>query len=86
MPELSATALFGIVLTGLFFSLGTTTVYQANNPIKLASSSMSSGATTTTTTTTAANKDYPNIVFGSLFLLFAVLLAIFTFRAIFLSP
>lgn len=74
MPELSATALFGVVLAGLFFSLGTATVYQANNPL----STSKSGA--------APPKDYPNIVFGSFFLLFAVLLTIFTFRAIFFSP
>lgn len=74
MPELSATSLFGIVLVGLFFSLGTATVYQANNPL----STSKSGA--------APPKDYPNIVFGSFFLLFSVVLAYFTFRAIFLSP
>lgn len=86
MPELSATAIFGIVLTGLFFSLGTSTVYQANNPIPASSSSVSQNGTTTTTTTASGPKDYPNIVFGSFFLLFSVLLAIFTFRAIFFSP
>jgi hypothetical protein len=74
MPELSATAIFGVVLTGLFFSLGTATVYQANN----APSTSKSGA--------PPPKDYPNIVFGSTFLLFALLLAIFTFRAIFFNP
>ena len=73
MPELSATALFGFVLAAMFFSLGTATVYQANNPVSTAKS----GA--------AAPKDYPNIVFGSFFLLFAALLAFFTFRAIFTS-
>jgi hypothetical protein len=74
MPELSATALFGVVIAGLFFSLGTATVYQANNPL----STSKSGA--------RPPKDYPNIVFGSAFLLFALMLAIFTFRAIFFSP
>lgn len=73
MPELSATAIFGVVLAGLFFSLGTATVYQANN----APSTSKSGA--------PPPKDYPNIVFGSFFLLFSLLLAIFTFRAIFFS-
>jgi len=74
MPELSATAIFGVVLAGLFFSLGTATVYQANNPL----ATSKSGA--------PPPKDYPNIVFGSFFLLFALLLAIFTFRAIFFNP
>jgi hypothetical protein len=74
MPEVSGTALFGFVLTVLYFALGTATVYQANNPLSTAKSG------------TAPPKDIPNIVFGSLFLLFSVLLAIFTFRAIFMSP
>jgi hypothetical protein len=70
MPELSATALFGFVLAALFFSLGTATVYQANNPLKK-------------TTGTATPKDFPNIVFGSLFLFMSLLLVYFTARAIF---
>jgi hypothetical protein len=74
MPEVSGTALFGFVLTVLYFSLGTATVYQANNPLSTSKSG------------TAPPKDIPNIVFGSLFLLFSVLLAVFTFRAIFMSP
>lgn len=74
MPELSATAMFGFVIAALFFSLGTATVYQANNPL----STSKSGA--------APPKDYPNIVFGSFFLFFSVALAYFTFRAIFLAP
>lgn len=84
MPELSATAMFGFVLAALFFSLGTATVYQANNPVAGGQKTSLSlnGMTTTTTTTAAPPKDYPNIVFGSLFLAFAVVLAWFTGRAI----
>lgn len=74
MPELSATAIFGVVLVGLFFSLGTATVYQANN----APSTAKSGA--------KPPKDYPNIVFGSTFLAFSLALAVLTFRAIFFTP
>jgi len=70
MPELSATALFGFVLTVLYFALGTATVYQANTPL------------TTSKSGTAPPKDVPNIVFGSLF----TALAVMTFRAIFMTP
>lgn len=81
MPELSATAVFGLVIAGLFFSLGTTTVYQANKPV---ASATSTGSTASSTGTVAAPlKDYPNIIFGSLFLFFSVVLAYFTGRAIF---
>jgi hypothetical protein len=75
MPEITATAIVGVVLTGLFFSLGTATVYQAN---KTVAPSTGYG----TSTNTAAPKDYPNIVFGSLFLFFAIVLAYYTGRAI----
>lgn len=74
MPELSATALFGFVLTVLYFALGTATVYQANNPL----STSKSGA--------APPKDVPNIVFGSLFLALSTALAVMTFRAILMTP
>jgi hypothetical protein len=73
MVELSATALFGFVLAALFFSLGTATVYQANNPL----STSKSGA--------APPKDIPNIIFGSLFLTLSLLIAVMTFRAIFMG-
>lgn len=73
MPELSATALFGFVLAALFFSLGIATVYQANNPL-----AYGKGGNPTP-------KDYPNIVFGSVFLAMAVTIAVFTGRAIFLA-
>ena len=62
MPELSATALMGVVFAAFYFSLATVTLAQANK---------------------AAPKDVPNLVFGSLFLAFAAVIAWFTGKAIF---
>jgi hypothetical protein len=77
MPELSATALFGAVLSVLFFSLGTSTIVQANKTAVVSKNAYSPSEKS------AIPKDYANIVFGSLFLTFAIVLAFLTGRAVF---
>jgi hypothetical protein len=76
----SADALFGIFIGLIFFALGVATLVQANRGKKVPSFGFSSSGDPISTTTVV--KDYPNIVFGSLFLVLSVTLLTFTGKAI----
>jgi hypothetical protein len=76
----SADALFGIFIGLMFFALGVSTLVQANRGRKVPGFGFNSNGDPVSTMTVV--KDYPNIVFGSLFLVLSMTTLTFTGKAI----
>jgi hypothetical protein len=77
---ITADALMGIMIGLMFFALGVATVAIANRGKKQAGFGTDSSGEPVTTTVIV--KDYPNIVFGSIFIVFSVTILVMTGSAI----
>lgn len=76
----SADALFGIFIGLIFFALAVSTLIQANKGRKVPI--LSVDANGNPVSALGVVKDYPNIVFGSLFLAMSVAILAFTGKAL----
>jgi len=76
---ITADSFMGIIIGLLFFALGVATVAVANRGQKKTGFAMDSSGQTVATA--VVSKDYPNIVFGSLFITLSVVVLAMAVRA-----
>jgi len=77
---ITADAFMGIIIALMFFSLGVATTVVANRGVP--SSRQTRDSTGEPVVVTGVTRDYPNIIFGSMFIIIGVVLFTMAARAI----